>query len=298
MSYSERRRTGALSICFVGIAVILTVSGCGKGDGSAQSLAAKVNGDEISVQQLDAVLARNGSLPPEQLKKAAPQALESMIEQQVLVQKALEGKLDRDPQIAVALENARKQILAQAYMDKSLSGIAKPTAAEIQDFYEKNPALFAQRRVYRFQELGAAIPDEKFDDIKRFAEKAKFIGEIGGWLKERNIQFKAMDSTKAAEELPLDLLPEVSKLNDGQIAVLRGPGRVAVLQLVQSRQAPLDLKQATAYIEQYLLNRKRMDSAKVEVKKLIDSAKIEYVGEFAVAKAAASPGTKAPAAGK
>jgi len=263
------------------LAMTLTLAGCGKaGDGVTSPVAAKINSDEITLAQIASMLGKGGSVSPEQLKKAGPPTLESLIDQQLMLQKALESKLEREPQIAQALENARKQILAQAYMDKLLTAAAKPAPEEIQAFYDKNPMLFAQRRIFRFQELGLALPDEKFDEVNKIAQKAKTLSEIGGWLKAQNIPFKAIDSTKAAEELSMELLPGIAKMNDGQIAVLRAPGRVSILQLVQSQQAPLDPAHATTQIEQFLMNGKRMDLAKAEVKKLRDAAKIEYVGEF------------------
>ncbi|MEO8442314.1 MAG: EpsD family peptidyl-prolyl cis-trans isomerase, partial [Betaproteobacteria bacterium] len=252
---------------------------CDRGDGAMSPIAAKVNNAEILVAQISSMLARGG-LSDEELKKSRPQALESLIDQQLLVQKALEDKLDRETQTAQALAAARKQVLAQAYMDKAMSAVVKPTPAQIQAFYDKNPMLFAQRRIYRFQEFGAAVPDERFDEVNRIAQKAKTLAEIGAWLKAQNIPFKAIDSTKAAEEMPMELLPNLAKMNDGQIAVLRAPGRVAILQLAQSQQAPLDVQHATLQIEQYLMNAGRLEIAKAEVRKLRDAAQIEYLGEF------------------
>jgi EpsD family peptidyl-prolyl cis-trans isomerase len=74
--------------------------------------AAKVNGSEISEAQISLTVKRAGNVPEDQVKKAGPQALESLIDQHLLVQKALEGKLDKDPQTALALENTRKQVLS------------------------------------------------------------------------------------------------------------------------------------------------------------------------------------------
>ena len=262
------------------LAMALTQAGCNNGGGTASPAAAKVNGSEISVAQISSMITRGGNVPEDQLKKAGPQALESLIDQHLLVQQALDAKLDKEVQTELALESARKQVLAQAYMEKTLSKLPKPTPEEVRAFYEKNPLLFAQRRIFRFQELGLAIPDEKFDDVNKFAQKAKSLNEIGVWLKAQNIPFKAIDSTKAAEELSMDLLPGIAKMNDGQIAVLRGPGRVSILQLAQSQNAPLDLVHATTQIEQFLTNGKRFETANAEIKKLRDAAKIEYVGDF------------------
>jgi EpsD family peptidyl-prolyl cis-trans isomerase len=276
------------------LAALLTITGCDRGDG-ATSLAAKVNGGEIPVAQISFVLARGGGASDEQMKKAGPQALESLIDQHLLVEKALENKLDREMQTAQALAAARRQVLAQAHMDKAMSASLKPAPEQIQAFYDENPLLFSQRRIFRFQELGAAVPDERFDEVKRIAQKAKTLAQIGNWLTAQNIPFKAIDSTKAAEELPMELLPNVAKMNDGQIAVLRAPGRIAILQLAQSQPAPLDVQHATLQIEQYLMNAKRMEVAKAELKKLREAAKIEYVGEFASTKPAAADKVALPA---
>jgi EpsD family peptidyl-prolyl cis-trans isomerase len=275
----------ALSVLFV---MATMNAGCSNDGGATSPVAAKVNGVEISLAQVNSTAARAGNASADQLKKTAPRALESLIDQQVLVQKALDAKLDKDPLIAIALDIARKQVLAQAYMDKTLASVPKPAPEEVRSFYSKNPMLFELRRIYRFQELNAAIDDDKFDEVNKFAQKAKNLGEIAAWLKARNIFFKVGDSTKAAEELSMEMLPHIARMSDGQIAVLRGQGRVAILQLAQSQEAPLDLVHATAQIEQFLTNGKRFEVGNAEVKKLRDAARIEYIGEFASSK----PGTE------
>jgi hypothetical protein len=61
---------------------------------------------------------------------------------------------------------------------------------------------------------------------------------------------------------------------------------------VAAKKQPLDAKQAAPFIEQYLVNQKKLELARAEVKQLRDAAKIEYVGIFAedaAAKPAADP---------
>src|SRR5438067_2033618 len=87
------------------------------------ALAARVNGAEISVQQLPAPAAQPGE------RKAASgllQALDKVIDRELLVQKALEAKLDRDPKVAQALDSARRQVLAQAWLDRAAAAL-RPT---------------------------------------------------------------------------------------------------------------------------------------------------------------------------
>ena len=286
---------------FAAITLLVTLTAaCGKSEDKKVSsqVAAKVNSDEISVHQINYMLARAGNIPPDQAKVASGQALEKMIDQQLLMQKAVETKLDRDPQIVQALENARKQILSQAYVEKTMSGAVKSTPEEVSDFYVKNPALFAQRRVYRFQELSIQAAPDKLDALKSVVEKSTNITDVAAWLKSQNLQFNASNATKPAEQLPMELLPRVAQMKDGQIAVIAGPKGAAVLQLAQSQSAPLDEQQAAPVIEQFMMNRKRMELAEAEVKKLREKAKIEYVGEFSAPAAKPSAAVAVPAAAK
>src|SRR5208282_2525469 len=88
----------AARTCVLLILVLLTAA-CGRGDDKkiSSQVAAKVNGDEISVHQVNFALAHSGVSAPDQVKKAAPRILEKLIDQQLLARKATEAKLDRDP---------------------------------------------------------------------------------------------------------------------------------------------------------------------------------------------------------
>ena len=49
---------------------------------------------------------------------ATRQAVDSLINEQLLVKSALDNKLDRDPAVVQALERARRQVLARAYVER------------------------------------------------------------------------------------------------------------------------------------------------------------------------------------
>ena len=44
------------------------------------------------------------------------------------------------------IEAARREIISRAYVEKIGEGAPKPTPAEVKAYYEKHPALFANRR--------------------------------------------------------------------------------------------------------------------------------------------------------
>ena len=251
----------------------LTVAGLFRDDVPGK-LAAKVNGTAITVQTLAA--AGNGT----------PHAtLEQVIDRELLVQKALEAKLDRDPQVAQQVENSRRQILAQAYLDHAAVRGARDSSNEITAFYNQNPALFAKRRIYRFQEMLVSAPVDKFamisGQVQAELASARDLEEVAGWLKWRNLKVSPVAGvTQAAEQLPLSYLPQLSRMKEGEIAVFTSPLGTSVIQLVHAQEAPLSQEQAAPLIEQFLAGRKRLELASAEVKKLRQAASIEYVGEF------------------
>ncbi len=247
---------------------------------NAQQIAAKVNGSEISVQQVASVTAARGRSSAE-ARQAAVQALDRIIDRELLVQKALESKIDRDPAVAQAMENARRQLLAQAYLERTAAAsAAKSTPDEVRAFYADNPALFAQRRIYRLREIALAAPVERIDLLKAEAAQAKELDDVAGWLHSRGEKFTITSSTQPAEQLPLSHLPQLARMKEGEIAVLGSAIGASVIQLVHAQDAGLSEPQAAPLIDQFLAGRKRLELAAAEVKRLRQVASIEYVGEF------------------
>src|SRR5207247_9416363 len=98
LGYSEPmvKRRLCLSVL---IALVVALSSCGKADvkkGSGQ-IVAKVNGDEISVHQINNAIARRNDIPPGEAKQAAAQTLERIIDQEPLAHRALKDQLERHP---------------------------------------------------------------------------------------------------------------------------------------------------------------------------------------------------------
>src|SRR5919201_4014082 len=89
--------------------------GCGKQPESkkATQVAAKVNADEITVHQVNRVLARSQNLAPELAEQAKREILDKLIDQTLARQQALKKKLDRSPGVMQAVEAARSEILAR-----------------------------------------------------------------------------------------------------------------------------------------------------------------------------------------
>jgi EpsD family peptidyl-prolyl cis-trans isomerase len=277
-----------IGLSALALSVALALPGCGdKEEGEekkATQVAAKVGNSEITVHQLNFELGKLGSnVPPEQAQQVANRVLKSLVDQELLMQKAIDEKVDRDPKVVQALESTRRQILAQAYVERLTQNTAQPTEAEIKDYFDKNPALFSERRIYRLQELSVQVTPENAEAVKAKLGATRNLGEFVEWLKAENIPARGAQSVKNAEQLPLELLPRLHALKDGQALTLSAGSLLNIVYLAGSQSQPLGLDQAKPLIERYLANAKKREVAEAELKRLREASKVEYLGDYSEA---------------
>ncbi|MFG6443441.1 EpsD family peptidyl-prolyl cis-trans isomerase [Roseateles sp. LKC17W] len=277
----------------VAAAVLLAACGGDKGEKASQT-AAKVNKEEITVHQINFVLQRQQGLKPEQAEAASRQVLERLIDQELAVQKAQEQKLDRDPRVVQQIEAAKREIIARAYVERIGESVAKPTNEEITKYYNDKPALFKDRRVYSLQELQIEAKPEQFEPLRAKLSAAKSLGEFVEYLKANDFRFNGNQAVRAAEQLPLASLDNISRLKDGDSMVSPAPNGITVLFLSGSRSQPVDEARARPAIEAFLLNQRKAEVVQKDIKALRDGSKVEYVGKFAEA-AASAPAAATPA---
>jgi len=122
----------------------------------------------------------------------------------------------------------------------------------------------------------------------------KSLQDVAGWLKSQNLVFQVAMSNRPAEQIPLEILPQVSELREGQIAVIPTSRGASVVQLLQAQEASLSEQQATPIIEQYLHSRKQLAVAQAEIRRLREQARIEYVGEFEAPRAQPASSSATP----
>ncbi len=266
------------------IVLVAALAGCGNKhkEAAASQTAAKVNKEEITVHQINYVLSQQRALAPEQAASAARQVLERLIDQELAVQKASDQKLDRDPRVVQQIENARREIIARAYLEKIAQGAPKPSPAEIKAYYDAHPALFHDRRVYKFQELNIQAKPEQVAGLKAKLAESKDMAEFVAYLKAGGYRYTGSEVVRGAEQLPLASVDRIAAMKDGQSVFSATPaGLVNIVYLAGSHSQPVDEQRAGPAVEQFLLNQRKRKLVDDDLKALRSAAKIEYVGTYA-----------------
>jgi EpsD family peptidyl-prolyl cis-trans isomerase len=299
MSYANplicprRQRPMAMAVL---VAMAVLGAGCEEKikDKENSPAVAKVNKQEISAQQINAVLQQQRGLKPEQATAASKQVLERLIDQELALQKAAELKLDRDPRIVQQIEAARREVVSRAYLERAGEAASKPTPEELKQYYDDKPALFKERRIFSLQEVNIEAKPEQIAELKAKLASSKNIAEFVELLKAGEFRFAANQAVRAAEQLPLASLGTFANMKDGQALLNPTPTGAQVIVLAGSRSQPVTLDQAKPAIEQFLLNERKRELIAKDLKALRDAAKIEYLGTYAEA---SPPSAAASAAG-
>lgn len=284
------RLCAALGVC--GAALL---AGCGGSkEGGATQVAAKVNDKELTVHQINFVLQQNPQMAAAAGNDAPRQVLERLIDQEVTLQQGLDQKLDRDPGVVSAIEAAKRDIIARAYMDRVLAKLPAPTPQEVQAYFDGKPELFSQRQIYNVTEIQLALPADQVPELQALLQSGKPAEAIVQWAQAKSLRSALNHVTRAAEALPLTLLPQLAKVPPGQ-GLMQMEGDIARVLYVDSRRPePVSLDQARNPIQAAIANERRRQAVQDEIQRLRGAAKVVYEGAFAAsAPAAGTPSASA-----
>jgi EpsD family peptidyl-prolyl cis-trans isomerase len=279
------------------IGFTLLLAACSKphsADSAATQVAAKVNNAEITVYRLNAVVAQVPNVSSSQL--VSGKVLERLIDQELLVQKAQEAKLDRNPQVVQAMEQAKRAVLASVYLQQIAADIPKPSDQEIKDYYVQHPEYFSARRIYAYRSMAVRATDAEVHGIQQELTSTKDMNAVLTYLRANKLSFVTNTLAKATEQLPVVLVPRFAALKDGDATTITYPGGVELVQLISSSAEPVDEVQGRPFIEKYLLDQRRNERADAEVRSLRAAARIEYLGDFKAPPVATSAPTPNDAA--
>lgn len=282
--HREVRLFYGVSFSSVGILAFLLVmlglmTSCGNktSDAKAGQSIARVNGDEITVHQLNNELQR-ANVQPGQQAEAGKQIARALVDRQILVQEALKARLDRNPRVMQAVESAKAQILAQAYLEEKVSSLAKPTEAEIADYRAKHVDIFANRKVYVMDELSFAT-EGNAQALQDLSNSAKTLEEVTKWLDEHQVRHARGQAVHAAETLPPELLAKISEMVVGEIIFINVNGRTVAGRMLEIKDAPISENDSKPLIERIVVAQKRKQVAESELERLRAAAKIEYINK-------------------
>jgi EpsD family peptidyl-prolyl cis-trans isomerase len=277
MKYASFFRCSAHVTALLGSFLLLTA--CGQKATSSNhngQWVAKVNDKEITVHQVNAELSNAGASVADMPAEVAQRRMvEAIVERQLLVDAAVKAKQDRDPEVMQTIEQAKQQIIAQAYLRKTLGSRLTPSQADVSDYYNKNPDLFAKRKQLEMRQL--SVDNAAFnDDLAQAVDSAKSLDDVESSFNAKNVKFVKGRVLRTSTDLPPQMRENMDKLISGKPFVVRTGSNVIVGTMSVTGEAPVNLQEAAPQIAQYLINTRGREASAAEIARLRKDAHIEY----------------------
>lgn len=275
---------------FALIAVLsVALTACGDKKAAGQSdVAVKVNGEEISVAELEDKMRQLGHLSGAQNISVSESMIKSKIDMELLRQAAMKEKMDADKTIHARLADSNRLILASAYLEKQMAAIAKPGEPEVKAYFEQHPERFADRKQYDLQELIIQTRPDNGAQIKEKLGSGKSFKMFVRWLKENKIPNNGQQMVRSSDQIPEEILQKLKNLKTGEAMVIDGKSQLNVIFVSAVKSQPVTLEQASPMIVKTLDDKRKRDGMNDMIKQLREKAKIEYVPPYTANGVAAS----------
>jgi EpsD family peptidyl-prolyl cis-trans isomerase len=255
------------------LALALLLSGCGQAPLDSGQVLARVDGEEISVHQLDLALQRTRAGNP---AAADPEALlEKLVDRQLALRQALTLKLDRRPDVMLRLEEARRDVLAAAYAEEVAARHQPPDEQAAASFYAEHPALFAERKVYRLRELSVPRDAPALAELKARLERKEDFDQVLDWLRRQPGNFGDQMALRAAEQLPIEVVTQLTRVKPGEAISFSFARGLVAYQLQSAQPAPMNWDSAQPLIREHLRKRQQTEWLQQDLQRLRQAAKIE-----------------------
>ncbi|TCS39261.1 EpsD family peptidyl-prolyl cis-trans isomerase [Paucimonas lemoignei] len=234
---------------------------------------AMVNGKAITQLQLGEELGQLNVAANDDIEKT--KALQGLIDRELLRAEAVRNRIDKDPHVAAALENARTQILAQAYLQSRVAYARVPSRDEVRAYFESHPEKFAGRKQFHVKELTLA-PDAITTELKSAMDDARTLDDMAAWLDGRRIGYGKNARALNTTDLPAQVQAKMREMKPGQIFLSQDGANASVMAIIDIQDSPMSLEAATPHIERMLLERQGTRLGESELTRLRASARVEY----------------------
>nr|WP_314445832.1 EpsD family peptidyl-prolyl cis-trans isomerase [uncultured Sphingomonas sp.] len=264
----------------VALLLLATCTACQKkAEGQTVAL---VNGEEITASELNAELA-NANIPEGADKKAATnRILQGLVDRRLLAEQARKDGIDRSPDYIARQRRMNEELLIGMLANRTLDTSKLPSEAEIAAFQAKQPQAFAQREVWKLEQVQYETPRDKAVLDRILATRS--LEQLIGVLTAARIPFQRANNQLVTSAIPGELYPQLARLAPGEPFIVPAGNR-SVASVIASREpAPLAGPAARTEAVNAIRRQNSTNALQQRLKELQASAKIEYKEGFGAAK--------------
>ncbi len=256
-------------------AIILT--GCEK---SAEGqVAAIVNGEEVTLQEINAALSE-ANIPEGADKELLQQrALQQIVDRRLLAQAAKESGIDQDPTYLIRQRQLTEALLVRMYADKAGTTIKVPDQAAIDKYTEAHPFSFANRTVYAVDQIIFPAP-ANLGELKKL-ESANTLADVAEILTSMGINYTSKSAQMDSVQVPPAMMAQIVSLAPGEPFVIPTGATVTANVIKAQQKVPYNAEQAGPIAVKAIRNEEMAEIMKQRLTEAKAKAEITYQTGFA-----------------
>jgi EpsD family peptidyl-prolyl cis-trans isomerase len=254
------------------IAATLLLSGCHK-EPKGQ-IVAIVNGDEISLQELNTELG--GVNIPEGVNRDAlrKQVLQRLIDRKLIVQKAREQGIDKTPEYVSQQRRADENLLVAMLGRKIAQTVPMPADSEITQYIADNPSQFGGRERLLLDQIQFQAPK----DVKKLMvlKDAHTLDQVAAGVQGLGLSFSRGKGVIDTGRLDPQLMGMINKLPPGEPFVLPSNGQYVASVIVGRDPTPTPANIAKLGAAEMVRRKELVAESKAQVARARSTAEIQY----------------------
>lgn len=254
------------------VVAALLVSGCHK-EPKGQILAI-VNGEEISLQELNAELQGTNIPDSVDREKLRKQVLQRLIDRKLIVQKAREQGLDKTPEYVTQQRRLEENLLVTMLGQKIASTVPMPDDRDITQYIADNPTQFTGRQRLLLDQIQFAAPKDPKQLLT--LRDAHTLEALAAGVQKLGLGMSRGKGVIDTGRLDPALVKVIDKLPPGEPFVLPSNGQYVASVIVGRDATPTPTPIARQAAAEMVRRKELVAESKAQVARARTSAEIQY----------------------
>ncbi|MFZ5707013.1 MAG: SurA N-terminal domain-containing protein [Pseudomonadota bacterium] len=254
------------------VAAGLLLGGCHK-EPKGQILAI-VNGEEISMQELNAEL--QGARIPDNADrdKIRKEVLQRLIDRKLIVQKAREQGLDKTPEFVAQQRRLEENLLVSLLGQKIAATVPMPDDRDITQYIADNPSQFSGRQRLLLDQIQFAAP--KDPKMLLMLRDAHSLDDVAAGVQKLGLAMSRGKGVIDTGRLDPQMVKIIDKLPPGEPFVLPSNGQYVASVIVGRDSTPTPGNVARLAAAEVVRRKALVAESKAQVARARSSAEIQY----------------------
>jgi EpsD family peptidyl-prolyl cis-trans isomerase len=231
----------------------LAITACGGDAEPTGQVVAVVDGQEITINELNAELNGARGSNPQQQRQLQQAALQSIINRMLLANAAEEQGLTDGPQASLVQRRAEQMARIELFERNLRSSVPNVSNEEVESFITDNPNMFAQRRIWLVEQIIVPNPPQALlRALRPLDTMTQVQAELGRFNLPTRTSFGVIDALTLAPEASR----QISALAPDAVFILPDNGSIRINRIRESQVQAITGNDATQVAREMLRNRR------------------------------------------